>query len=146
MMGFCTFTLEGVPVGKGRPRAFRVGKGLRMHTPPKTAAYEAAVALAAKAAMGGQQPFSGAVAGWLTFSMPIPASWSRRKAQDACLGVTRHLSTPDLDNLSKAILDGCNGVVFADDKQVIYLEATKRYADRPGVAVRFEVMGHDETV
>ena len=141
MMGFCTFTLEGVPVGKGRARAFRVGAGVRMHTPPKTKAYEAAVALAAKAAMGGQVPFSGAVAGWITFSMPIPASWSHRKAQDARLGLTRHLSTPDIDNLSKAILDGCNGVVFEDDKQLIYLEATKRYADRPGVAVRFEELG-----
>jgi len=42
----------------------------------------------------------------------------------------------DLDNLSKAVLDACNGVVWADDRQIVTLYLTKEYdpAD-PGVLV-----------
>lgn len=146
MTGVCKFELDIVPQPWRRARVARVGRGVRHFQDSATRGYEQAVGLAAKAAMGGREPFPGAVAGWLTFSMPIPASWSHRKAQDARLGLTLPSVAPDLDNLCKAILDGLNGVVFLDDKQVVYLEATKRYADRPGVAVRFEEMGHDETV
>jgi FKBP12-rapamycin complex-associated protein len=45
---------------------------------------------------------------------------------------------PDLDNLAKAVLDGCNGVVFEDDRQVVKLCLTKRYAQAGRVAVSFE--------
>lgn len=136
----CDFVVEANPVGKGRPRAFRVGTGVRMHTPPKTKAYEQTIAFAARLAMRGNPLLEGPVSAVMTFSMPIPASWPHRKAQDASLGLTLPTVAPDLDNLAKAILDGCNGVVFEDDRQVVRLDLTKRYADRPGVAVRFEEM------
>lgn len=43
----------------------------------------------------------------------------------------------DLDNLSKAVMDGMNGVVWEDDQQVIELRIRKFYRPaRPGVAVR----------
>jgi len=45
----------------------------------------------------------------------------------------------DLDNLSKAVLDGLNGVIWTDDKLVYRLVLTKAYADREplaGVEVR----------
>jgi Holliday junction resolvase RusA-like endonuclease len=74
----------------------------------------------------------------MTFSLPIPASWSHRKAQEASLGLTLPTVAPDLDNLAKAVLDGCNGVVFEDDKQVVTLCLTKRYAQAGRVAVSFE--------
>jgi Holliday junction resolvase RusA-like endonuclease len=42
----------------------------------------------------------------------------------------------DLDNLSKAILDACNGIVWVDDKQIIDLHLTKRTGqEKPGVTV-----------
>lgn len=136
--GFCKFELDIAPQGWRRARVMRLPQGVRHFQDAKTRGYEAMVGLAAKAAMGGQKPFSGAVKGWLTFSMPIPVRWARRKAQDARLGLTLPTVAPDLDNLAKAILDGCNGVVFEDDRQVVRLSLTKRYADRPGVAVSFE--------
>jgi len=134
----CDFVVEANPVGKGRPRAFRLGTGVRMHTPPKTKAYEQTIAFAAKLAMQGQPLLSGPVSAVMTFSLPIPASWSLRKAQEASLGQTLPTVAPDLDNLAKAVLDGCNGVVFEDDRQVVTLHITKRYADKGRVAVSFE--------
>jgi len=131
------FELEIDPVGKGRPRAVRVGRGVRMHNPPKTAHYENAIRFAAKCAMGEMTPMEGPIKAVLVFSLPIPASWSNRKTVAARLGEIRPLVAPDVDNLSKAILDGCNGVVFVDDRQVVTLLATKRYADKGRVAVSF---------
>lgn len=42
----------------------------------------------------------------------------------------------DLDNLSKAVLDACNGIVWEDDRQIVDLRITKVYdKDNPGVLV-----------
>lgn len=136
----CDFIVEIVPEAWRRARVMRLKRGVRHFTDAKTRSYEAQIGFAAKLAMRGQPLLSGPVSAVMTFSLPIPASWPHRKAQDASLGLTLPTVAPDLDNLAKAVLDGCNGVVFEDDKQVVYLEATKRYADRPGVAVRFEEM------
>jgi len=49
------------------------------------------------------------------------------------------LVVPDLDKITRALLDGLNGIAYADDKQVVALVATKAYAsplERPGVTVR----------
>lgn len=40
-----------------------------------------------------------------------------------------HVSRPDVDNIVKAILDGLNGIVYADDTQVAELVASKKYDD-----------------
>ncbi len=40
---------------------------------------------------------------------------------------------PDLDNVVKIVMDGCNGVVWLDDKQVTRLVCVKRYGATPGV-------------
>lgn len=49
------------------------------------------------------------------------------------------LVVPDVDKLVRALLDGLNGVAYADDRQVTTLVATKAYAsplERAGVTVR----------
>ena len=38
---------------------------------------------------------------------------------------------PDLDNLAKTILDGCNGIVYADDAQIIELTVSKWRVEKP---------------
>jgi Holliday junction resolvase RusA-like endonuclease len=42
---------------------------------------------------------------------------------------------PDLDKLSRALLDALTGIVYLDDSQVVYLRVSKRY----GVPERVEV-------
>lgn len=39
------------------------------------------------------------------------------------------ITKPDVDNLVKAVLDGMNGVLYADDSQIIDLRVVKAYAD-----------------
>ena len=134
----CDFIVEIVPEAWRRARVMRLKRGVRHFTDAKTRSYEAQIGFAAKLAMRGQPLLSGPVSAVMTFSLPIPASWPHRKALEASLGLTLPTVAPDIDNLAKAVLDGCNGVVFEDDKQVVKLCLTKRYAQAGRVAVSFE--------
>lgn len=138
----CDFIVEIVPEAWRRARVMRLARGVRHFTDSKTRSYEAQIGFAAKLAMRGQPLLSGPVSAVMTFSLPIPTSWSHRKAQEASLGMTLPSVAPDLDNLAKAVLDGCNGVVFEDDRQVVRLCLTKRYAQAGRVAVSFEEIRH----
>ena len=136
------FFVPGIPVGKGRPRAARRGAGVVMFTPEKTADYEALVSATAAAALAGamriigtSQLLDGPLAAMLEMQFPVPASWSKAKRARALAGIEWHTSKPDADNVAKAVLDACNGVVFRDDSQVVTLIATKAFSETPGVRV-----------
>ena len=131
------FFVPGAPVGKGRPRAARRGAGVVMFTPEKTADYEALVSATASNAMRAEAGplFTGPLEAVLEMRFPVPASWSKAKRARALAGVEWHTSKPDADNVAKAILDACNGVVFRDDAQVVVLIATKAFSEEPGVRV-----------
>ena len=48
---------------------------------------------------------------------------------------------PDLDNLVKALGDGMNGVVFADDSQIAQNGICRKvYGDTPGVTVTIRAL------
>ena len=129
------FFVPGTPVGKGRPRAARRGAGVVMFTPEKTADYESLVAATAGNAMRAHQLLDGALEAVLEMRFPVPASWSKAKRARALAGVEWHTSKPDADNVAKAVLDACNGVVFRDDSQIVILIATKAFSEDPGVRV-----------
>jgi Holliday junction resolvase RusA-like endonuclease len=129
------FEIPGPPVGKGRPRAFRMGNSVRMFTPQKTASYESMVKLAAHRAMRGAGLLAFPVALSLIVLHPIPNSWSKRRQEAALAGTERPTTKPDADNVAKAIADACNGVVWVDDAQVVELSVSKRYSSTPGVMV-----------
>ena len=131
------FFVPGAPVGKGRPRAARRGAGVVMFTPEKTAGYEALVAATASNAMRAESGslLTGPLEAVLEMRIPIPASWSKAHKAAALAGTELPTSKPDIDNVAKAILDACNGVVFRDDAQVVMLVATKAFSDAPGVRV-----------
>lgn len=125
------FTVPGIPAGKGRPRAGRVGGGIRMFTPAKTVAYEGLIAMAGAEAMGAAAAYAGPVSVEARAVFPIPASWSKRRKQEA----QWHVGKPDGDNVLKALGDGLNGVVWKDDSQVASMRLTKTYGDTPGLHV-----------
>lgn len=94
------FVVAGNPVPKERPRVVRGGT----YTPMRTLAAEHAISTAAR--LAGCHPTHAPI--WL--SVRFYRSTHRR-----C----------DLDNLAKTVLDALNGVAYADDSQVIQLEAYK---------------------
>lgn len=129
------FTVPGQPVGKGRHKAARRGNHISMYTPAKTANYESLVAHAAHIAMAGKSLIAGAVFVDLDIRLQIPASWSKKKKQQAAEGLIAATKKPDADNVEKGIFDGMNGVVWVDDVQVVQVSKRKRYAETPGVVV-----------
>jgi len=136
-----TFTIPGAPQGKARARA---GNG-HHYTPAKTAAYENLIAGKARDAMGNQPPTEDAVILYAIAYYPIANSWSKRKQRAALSGDLPCTSKPDGDNVLKAILDACNGVVYRDDRQVTDMRLEKRYSAIPGVTVTFMPRLHDST-
>lgn len=69
----------------------------------------------------------------LTFHMPIPASWSKKKKEEH--EGRPHINTPDVDNLVKGFFDAVNKFIWVDDNQVFKVTATKIYSSGPGIEV-----------
>ena len=112
-----------------------ISSKIRMHSQSKTAQFETVVRNAARRRMGYTRPFTGAVTCRISFRMRIPKSWPSYKRNQAANGTLRPISVPDLDNLTKAVTDGLNGVVYRDDAQITDLILTKRYSHEPGIVV-----------
>jgi|SRR5690625_628512 len=129
-----TITVLGTPVAKARPRMTRSGIAF---TPAKTRSYETYARLVAQQEMkaAGIGLMEGALRMTMRVDLPIPPSWSKRKQQQALTGEVSPCVKPDIDNFIKAALDSLSGVVFADDKQVVRVEASKRYSLQPKLVV-----------
>ena len=125
-------TLYGKPQPKERPKVYN-GHGI---TPTKTRQYEARLAEAWRAKY--PTPVETPVSMNVTFYLPTPTSWSKKKKELAERGIIRPTSRPDVDNLVKIILDGLNGVAYLDDKQVVEVYASKWYSEDPRTDVRIE--------
>ena len=94
------FVVPGRPHGKRRPRLAVRGRKAVVYTPRETREYEERVAWEAKAA--GVRMIEGPVALrlWLYY---------------------RGRQRSDIDNAAKSVMDGLNGVAYADDSQVVAL-------------------------
>ena len=124
-----TFRVDGQPHAKGRPRFTRKGGFVRAYTDEKTLAYESIIRLAAQKSMGGSEPLKTALDAFIYISFAVPLSYSKKR-KEACLnGLERHTKKPDIDNVVKAVLDGCDKVIFENDSQIINLYVTKKYGE-----------------
>ena len=133
-----TFNIPGQPVAKGRPKFARRGAHVVAYTPAATVSYENLVKMAATLAMRGVEPTAGPVALSVSLSMQIPASWSNKRRALAAAGSIAATKKPDADNVLKGIKDGCNGIIWRDDAQVVRITLEKRYSETPGA--RIEVL------
>ena len=129
------FTVPGEARGKGRPRAFVRAGHARLHTDAKTASYESLVKLAAARALDGRDPFDEPLAVTIRVRLCPPASASKRKRAEMLSAPLSATRKPDIDNVVKAIFDGCNSVAYRDDVLVTRLTTEKVWADTAGVDV-----------
>lgn len=127
------FVIDGIPVGKERPRFANVNGFVRTYTSAKTKNAEGMIGWVASNAMKESQNvlITDPLFIFIEFRMPIPKSFSKTKHLSAISGETVPTVKPDLDNLAKTILDGMNGIVYKDDSQIVDLFVRKRYADVP---------------
>lgn len=134
-MGKITFFVAGQPRGKGRPRHTKTG---HVYTDQQTRNYETEIKWACKAQIRAGSVFEHAVKVFIVAVMKMPKN-AKKAAKNAMLcGLVKPEVKPDLDNIVKAVLDGCNGVGFKDDRQVVEVHASKIYGAEPGVHVTIE--------
>lgn len=112
-----------------------MSKDGHVYTPAKTVKYENLIAHCASVAMAGRPLFAGPLIVRILAYVTVPRSWPAKKRAAALLGLLVPETKPDLDNAAKALLDGLNGVVFVDDKQVADLGARKLYGETPRLEV-----------
>lgn len=99
--------VKGNPIPKARPRV--ISGGRITYTPHRTKAWEETVGWVAKEVMNGHAPIS------IADPIEVEMIFFRESAH-AC----------DVDNLIKAVMDGLEGVVFENDRQVCRLTGEKR--------------------
>ena len=119
------FTVKGQPLPW--QRAGRNGK--RTFNTSRNTNAKSAIAWEAKAAMGNRKPIEGPVRMRLAFLFDWPKSYTKTRRR-ACYGnMVDSKRFGDIDNLSKSILDGLNGIAFEDDSQVAELHASKFFTE-----------------
>ena len=136
-----TFTVPGPVVPQARPRAAMVAGHIAMHDTRECQSYKMDVASCASRAMaeaGLKAPVEPDDQGF-TVTIYINKAYlkrlSKKKIEQAKMGMLLPLAKPDLDNAAKGILDALKSVFWKDDSAVTSLYVTKRYAPMDSVAV-----------
>jgi Holliday junction resolvase RusA-like endonuclease len=138
-----TIHIAGTPRGKGRPRFVRATG--RAYTDAKTAQRENTVAALAALAMCGRDVLTGPVCMDVRVVVGIPKSWPKKKQTAALVGAVLPTGKPDLTNVVKLIEDGLNGIVYADDAQIVaFGELRKVYGPEALTVVTVRPVGVPE--
>lgn len=130
-----SFSIPGEVRGKGRPR-FVKATG-RTFTDAQTVSYENLIKYTCTGAMEGAALASGPV--WLSIAVHCapPASTSAKRRVAMLRQDELPAKKPDLDNIAKLVMDALNGVAWHDDKQVVVLNVSRRYAETSALYVTF---------
>lgn len=136
------FKIEGKSVPQGRPRAVRMGAGVRMYDPPKSKAYKQMVAAKVRSYMkiNGIEMLEDPLIVHLNFYFKPPKSYTKKKLKLIEEGKLHYTKLPDADNLAKSILDSCNNLLFEDDSQIVGLTIGKHYGHEDYVDVKVQII------
>ncbi len=132
------FEIFGDPIPWARPGFFHKGK--------KLVGYDTQAKLKEgyKWQMKSQfrdAPLNGPLLVDISFFMPIPKATSGIKRKQMVNGIIYHIKKPDVDNLTKFVLDCLNGLIIVDDSQVTEIRAKKIYSAQPGTSIRIHPLG-----
>ena len=122
------------PVEQARPRATRMGRGIRLYDPKKVSVYKKQLAMMCQFQYK-QAPLTGPLMVELNFFRHVQSSLSKKERALRLSGSHRPVVKPDTDNYIKSTLDGLNGLLWEDDNQIVDLVAHKYYSDKPRVEI-----------
>lgn len=130
------FEMLGEPVGKARPRMnTRTGQA---YTPTKTKLYEYALRQWFIREYPNFSPIESRVKVEIIAYFSIPKSTSKKKEAEMMKNFISPTKKPDIDNITKIVLDAMNKFAFKDDTQVVILQVEKKYSDIPKIYVKVE--------
>lgn len=123
------FTVWGTIRGQGRPRAVSKGGFATVYKPKEDKLYESQIASAYISDCGNPAPY-GEVPLDLTVvcRYAIPASFSKKKRDEALSGRLLPTKKPDADNILKSVMDALNGKAYPDDKFVVNVTLIQVYS------------------
>lgn len=134
------FTVYGQPVAQGSKKVIR-GHLIEM-ADARLRSWRQDVAAQAHQQME-TRPWTGGIDVALTFWLPRPKNHygtgknaERLKASSPSFPAVH----PDIDKLTRSVLDALTGICFEDDRQVVGLVVTKRYADGQPVGMTCSVI------
>lgn len=99
----------------------------RKFTPREVVKAQKLCAGLARVEMGRTPPHLGAVRLSIECVYDVPPSWPADVRSAALTGAIYKTTVPDVDNISKLVMDALNNVVWRDDGQVAELAIKKRY-------------------
>lgn len=122
--------VDGQVRGKGRPRFVKASG--RTYTDTSTMRAEARIQLAWLEA-GKPRIVDGPLELVLEAVLPRPGSHYKRDGTLSAAGERSVWPTkkPDVDNVVKLAMDACNGCLYRDDAQIVWVHVVKRWAN-PG--------------
>ena len=134
----------GTPKPQPRPRAFVRGGRASVYNPESAKEWKKAVRFSVHGILPG--PIIKPVNVALFFYIPRPKSHYRNGKFSHVLkdsSPKRHVKTPDVDNLAKAVLDALtDSKIWIDDAQVVSLIIYKEWADliEPGCQIKIQTV------
>jgi Holliday junction resolvase RusA-like endonuclease len=134
------FIVYGEPVAQGRPRASTRGGFVKMYDPKKSRDFKQYVRLAASQ-YAPEALLEGPLQLEVKVYKPSLKSFSRKKKLQAEQGILRPTSKPDVDNYVKGIKDALNKVIWKDDSQIVSLQVSKWYSEKPRIEVAIQPIG-----
>ena len=130
-------TFDFPPVAQARPRATRFGRGIRLYDLEQVHVYKAQLAESAQFMYHGE-PLTGPLKVELWFYRPVQKSLSKKERSLRLTGAHRPTVKSDVDNYIKSTLDGLNGLLREDDRQIVDIIAHKYYSDQPRIEIKVE--------
>lgn len=128
----CIFVVDGTPVPKQRPRVYRN----IAFTPVKTKNYQALVRDCFKLRCPSWKISDKKLKIRIEFYFKPPKSTSKKRLNGM---IDKFCDNhKDLDNLEKSVLDSLNKVAYFDDKQIVEMHTTKKWAMNDFVKIQLE--------
>ena len=124
------------PQAQARPRATRMGRGIRLYDPKKTSDFKKE--LRAMAQGLDVEPLQDALSVEIWFYRAVQKSISKKEHVRRTTGHVRPTVKSDIDNYTKSTLDGLNGILWRDDAQIVDLNTHKYYSENPRIEIELE--------
>lgn len=87
------------------------------------------------------EPLVGPLRVELWFYRQVQKSISKKERALRLTGAHRPIVKSDVDNYIKSTLDGLNGLLWEDDRQIVDIIAHKYYSDHPRIEIEVEETG-----
>lgn len=123
----------GKPQAQERPRFAYVQGKARVYDPQKSRDAKQKIRdhFAGKGIIPSEKPLRVII----DIYVPIPKSYTKKQREAIASGILKPTKKPDVSNYVKLIEDGCNGILYRDDAQIIDLRAKKHYSDTPRIEI-----------